>query len=303
MTSMKHHGFTLVELLVAMAVTSLLMGGIISIFISTKQTYRYQITQSSLMEDGRYAMDVLSREIGRAGYFDQVNQYLPEIQAEGLGKGMYLNGSTSPVNGTEMDSIVFRYQLSKINPKDDLAGTLCLPFGLGYADGVTNPSARLDKENILVIKLFVDMDNTLKCRATIGGVDDQDQYQAGGTQGVKYLQLDGSNNYTGIAVSQPLVSNVERFRILYGIDDLDDSAPNFATQYRSSDWVNANGRWLDVVSIRLSLVIKSEETNIVSTPVKTITTNTGLVHKIQNPEQRRLYLQFGSVIPLKNRTL
>lgn len=61
-------GFTLVELMVAMVLGLILTGGIINIYISSKQTYRMQDNQSRLQENGRFALNYLSKDLRMAGY-------------------------------------------------------------------------------------------------------------------------------------------------------------------------------------------------------------------------------------------
>ena len=50
-------GLTLVELMVAMLLGVFLIGGVMQIFISSKQTYRMQENLSRLQENGRFALD------------------------------------------------------------------------------------------------------------------------------------------------------------------------------------------------------------------------------------------------------
>jgi len=61
-------GLTLVELMVAMLLGVFLIGGVLQIFISSKQTYRMQEGLSRLQENGRFAMDFITRDIRMAGF-------------------------------------------------------------------------------------------------------------------------------------------------------------------------------------------------------------------------------------------
>lgn len=65
----KQHGLTLVELMIAMTIGLLLLGGITSIMISSRQTYRVNEALSRMQDNARYAFQVLSRDIRMAGYF------------------------------------------------------------------------------------------------------------------------------------------------------------------------------------------------------------------------------------------
>lgn len=64
----KQRGFSMVELLVALVLSSILLGGIIQLFIGSKQTYRFHDALSRLQENGRFALDIMSNDIRMAGY-------------------------------------------------------------------------------------------------------------------------------------------------------------------------------------------------------------------------------------------
>lgn len=64
----RQQGITLIELLIAMLLGAFLLGGVIQIFLNTKQTYRMQEGLSRLQENGRFAMEFLTYDIRMAGY-------------------------------------------------------------------------------------------------------------------------------------------------------------------------------------------------------------------------------------------
>lgn len=61
-------GLTLVELLVAMAISSILLLGIGSIYSSTKRAYRVQDEFGRIQENARYALHTISKDVRMAGY-------------------------------------------------------------------------------------------------------------------------------------------------------------------------------------------------------------------------------------------
>ena len=69
-TSPSRHqrGLTLVELMIAMLLGLFLIGGLLQIFISSQQTYRMQEALSRLQENGRFAIDFMTRDIRLAGF-------------------------------------------------------------------------------------------------------------------------------------------------------------------------------------------------------------------------------------------
>jgi type IV pilus assembly protein PilW len=61
-------GLSLIEIMIASLIGVFLLGGVLQIFISTKQTYRMQEGLSRLQENGRYAIELLSNNIRMAGF-------------------------------------------------------------------------------------------------------------------------------------------------------------------------------------------------------------------------------------------
>ena len=71
-------GITLVELMVALAVGLLLLLAVVSIFASSKQTYRMQEAMARVQESGRIALELIAREVREAGYYGCVGNLVAE---------------------------------------------------------------------------------------------------------------------------------------------------------------------------------------------------------------------------------
>lgn len=63
------NGFSLVELMVALVIGSILLGAVLLIFTSSKKTYDVQDQSARMQENGRYAIEVLLKDIRLAGYW------------------------------------------------------------------------------------------------------------------------------------------------------------------------------------------------------------------------------------------
>jgi type IV pilus assembly protein PilW len=61
-------GFSLVELMVAMALSVVLLGGVLAIFASSRTTYETNDRLSRIQETGRFALDSITRDLRAAGY-------------------------------------------------------------------------------------------------------------------------------------------------------------------------------------------------------------------------------------------
>jgi type IV pilus assembly protein PilW len=66
----KHlQGFTLTEIMVALVISSILMGGVITIMSSSKRTYALQNEMAELQDNARFVMEELTRELRMGGFF------------------------------------------------------------------------------------------------------------------------------------------------------------------------------------------------------------------------------------------
>ena len=148
-------GFSLVELMVAITVSLILLNGVMQIFTGSKENYAIQEELSRLQENGRFAMDVLTREMRMAGYLGCSSnaQIANSIDA---GSGLYdlstpitgFEGGVDPVTDygttryTDTDSFVIRFLndnnaivVTSHNPSSaviHLAGTHALEKGEIY---------------------------------------------------------------------------------------------------------------------------------------------------------------------------
>ena len=121
-------GFTLVEIMVAITLGIILLGGTIQIYATSKNGYRLQDGIASMQENGRYAMHALRENILMAGFpmIADVAPFDPATTTDG-----------------DSDRITLRLQ----------SGTDCLGSAVTAADGIA------------VNELFVDTTtNTLSCR-------------------------------------------------------------------------------------------------------------------------------------------
>jgi type IV pilus assembly protein PilW len=81
--SLAPKGWTLVELLVAMALGLLIIAGIGQIYLAAKRSYNIQTSIAQLQEVGRYATEVLTQDIRRAGYWGLMNLDAINVAANG----------------------------------------------------------------------------------------------------------------------------------------------------------------------------------------------------------------------------
>ena len=66
-------GLTLIEILIALVIGSVLIAGAGKIFISSKRSLEAQLNLQQIQENARYALDLICRDLRRAGYFGGLN--------------------------------------------------------------------------------------------------------------------------------------------------------------------------------------------------------------------------------------
>jgi type IV pilus assembly protein PilW len=68
MVHKRSRGFSLVELMVAMTLSLILLGGVIAIFSSSRTTYETNDRMARIQESGRFALDSIVRDLRASGY-------------------------------------------------------------------------------------------------------------------------------------------------------------------------------------------------------------------------------------------
>jgi type IV pilus assembly protein PilW len=105
----------------------------------------------------------------------------------------------------------------------------------------------------------------------------------------------------GAGAAQEMVEGVENMQILYGVDDAANCGTGVAGDfsadcYQTAEWVENNDQWNNVVAVRLALLLRSVENNVVDQP-QTYRFNGDTV----TAADRRLYQAFETTFTLRNR--
>ena len=93
-------GLSLIELLVAVAIGGILMGGAITLFVNNRATYEVTNDMARLQESARFAMQLMSQDIRMAGYVGCVNDVTKVNDNLGLAEGQLAN-FTHAIEGYE----------------------------------------------------------------------------------------------------------------------------------------------------------------------------------------------------------
>lgn len=194
-------GVGLVELMVTLLLGALITAGVISLFNANRQTFRLQDNLALAQETGSFALDFMARDIRRAGYpgdmfntvggFDTANTFNDQV-----------TNRTDMVNGTNVavsyvdDQIAVIYQPDPFTAEQTCTGD-AVPAGTQYVSNrywVRNTADNRDRE--LVCQGFA--------LATSG------------------TAITGR---TAIGQPQALISGVDSFQVLYGVDTTHTTTP------------------------------------------------------------------------------
>ncbi|MBE9609747.1 prepilin-type N-terminal cleavage/methylation domain-containing protein [Chitinilyticum piscinae] len=159
----KHSGFTLIELMVAMAIAMIALLAIAKVYIQTRQTFNLQAMQNRVAEDGRFAMAMLQRAVSQAGFRPNPATALPANHLASTGAGafsvrftadgtnqMSCNGSVAPAGDTTLQIARSgsRLQCGSVDwiaPNNGGSGTEVADFSVQYGidtndnDALGNP--------------------------------------------------------------------------------------------------------------------------------------------------------------------
>jgi len=87
-----HHGYSLVELLVAMAITLVVMAGVYKVYVSQQDSYLLQEQVAEMQQNARIAKYVLMKDIRMVGYnptrtINIVTSFVARLPGDGLDAG------------------------------------------------------------------------------------------------------------------------------------------------------------------------------------------------------------------------
>ncbi|MCP5278016.1 MAG: PilW family protein [Thiobacillus sp.] len=260
-------GLSLIELLVAMGLGLILVLGIGTVYLGSRQSYRMQEANARVQETGRFALEIIGRSLRLAG----VDANITEIVNENAAQCDELGGACTAINGTD----------------DSTNGTTSDTFTVQYYAGLDQPDSNGDglresrnclgdnaDANVLVQEDFALVGNDLQCTGTVGGV---------------------------ASAPQTLVSEIEDFQIIYGVDsDNNQSADIYTSTPTGVQWPN-------VVTAKVCVMVRSADQGLApsgQTPLDCPhALDTELIGTVALPaiNDTRLHRAFVATYNLRNR--
>lgn len=212
-------GISVIELMVSMVLGLLIMATVLTVFLSSKQSYRLDSQMSSEDADGQFVMGYLSNLIRLSGY-----RSTPTSASSGSYPTLssVFTSSLPHISGTNgggfhgSDSITIRFQGSG--------------NGTGTPDGMIRDCLgnSVDASNIATNTISVNNSGELQCRAV--------------------------NQTTGTDTTQTLIGNVESLQFRYGEDLNQDGV---AERYVPANYAGLSMN--RVVSVRFSILLMTTD--------------------------------------------
>jgi len=129
-------GLSLIELLVALALGGILMGGAISLFVNNRATYEITNDMARLQESARFALQLMSQDIRMAGYVGCVNDVTKVNDNIDLDEGQLAN-ITHGIEGYESGDAAWSPSGHLGEGDAVIAGGLDFNAFMADSDGIT----------------------------------------------------------------------------------------------------------------------------------------------------------------------
>lgn len=223
-------GFTLVELMVTVAIALFLIGGLLTVLQDVRGAYNNQEALSQLQDEQRFALTVLADVIQSGGYFPDPVNWQPTNSLPATGNYAAAGQAFWGTHAAAADTIGIRYRTAG---GDQVI--LC--------DGSTNTAPAG------TTRLYV---NTFTIAPAAGNVPAQ-------------LQCQLTDGNTGANIDGPvtLVNGVQNMQIYYGVKRNPVPLDYNVDTYVTADQMNAaGGDWSNISSVRVILTF----TNPLCTP-------------------------------------
>ena len=315
-------GMTLIEIMIALVVGLILLGGIIQVFSSTRQSNRVHEAISRMQENGRMALEVIGRDTRMADFWGcaadigNVTNHLDNSSSSFID---FTVGGVAGTNGGALpDTLVLRGGAGNgLNLQGPFGPTttspLNIPTGNGLEVGDIVMIADCDSADVFQINAG-DPDGSGSIEHTTSGgtpgnVNAADPGCAGAnahclskvydntartftaTQVVYNIGVGSEGEPALFRNGQEFLDGIEDMQVLFGEDTDDDGVANY---YVTPDQVVD---MLRVISVRVAVVTRSTDDRLNDGPAQTYT----VLDDNRTAPDTRLRQVYTSTITIRNR--
>jgi type IV pilus assembly protein PilW len=259
-------GFSLVELMVALVISSILLGGIMTLMSSSKKTYTLQSEFSSLQDNARFLIDELIYKIRMAGYRgcsqDPTQQTNPFASSQNITSGNPPSDQLVIVSLGEILPLAPEQTTFLGSPTLSLNKGLILPSSLLVGSTIQIADCTIavkpyTVQNISnnVLTLGQSLDNFRSRVEVFNGFQEIIYRVQADNSGLVGLYKCQDNNPNGVCDAQeqfttPFVDGVQSMQVRYGIE-----TSTGQIQFNSNPTTTNPGD--KVVAVRISLLMRT----------------------------------------------
>lgn len=275
---MNNKGFTLVEMMIALFIGGLILGGVMFTYISMKVTTRDTMTIGELQETGRLAINILQRDIEQVGFwgtfyddsFTVINTETLTNPTSDCTEGLN-NGSFPDINSSSNFRSI--YAITATTNKElncvsnPLVGTDILQLKFLQGRELETPDMQADKNYFIAEQEKAEFVNapvaagSLNINATIWPYSHHVYYISEQTytvnnQSLTVPALMRKRLINNKVETETIMEGVEDIRYLFGLDTTNDSRVD---SYKSiadmtaTDWENGRG----ILTVQIFLLVRS----------------------------------------------
>lgn len=270
----KHNGFSLIELMITLALGTLIVLGVVSLFISNLKTHNLQKNLREIQQQNLVGLENIVQDLRKAGYQVTSQPQDVGVMLEAAGTvPASCNGCTGPADEAPMS--------------DRITVAFDVEVDAGFSEDTDEDTAPRDCEGNqitntqrLVQTYWLDDERALRCASNVG---------ADASKGVV------------------LVPGVRSFQVLYGVDGEPRNGVAQVTQYLTAAQLNAEAAssW-EVTAIRLAYLVEVETED-----GQTVQADSGQTYYLLDEEvnvdgsdsvgdKEKVRRQFIRTIPLRN---
>lgn len=318
------YGFSLVELMVAMVVGVIIVGGAFSLHSGTRKTQVINETQMDMVADARFAIEMISYDLRHAGMWGGTNkESLIDCKSTDAACTPTSTGDTPPVAMANDCAAGWYYDLSRpifaTNNSNPYSAT-CIPGSEAYVAGTDVLEIRYADSNIppalLANQAYV-RSNFINGRIFVGSTVPKinaydsnpltqnhelhayayyiSDFTDSADDGIPSLRRISLVNAPALQ-NQTLISGVADMQVQFGYDANGDG---MIDRYVSPQVVEAAGGWSDVYAAKIWLIMRSDKKQDGVNTVKTFTV-AGAAAKDYGGQDDYRYFMVSSVVNLRN---
>lgn len=320
----RHQGFSLVELMVAMVIGLLILGGAFSLHLSSHKTQVKNEEQMDMVADARFAIEVISYDLRHAGMWGGTNKSgLISCKSTDEPCAPTATGDTPPMDISEDCAAGWYYNLAQpvfATDNSNPYGSSCISASEEYLQDTDVLEVRYADSNIPVVLLADQVyvrSNFINGRVFIGGTAPElDAYESSPLTENYELHAYAYfiSNYTDTSgdeipslrrmalvnapslQSQMLISGVVDLQVQFGVDVTGDQ---LVDRYDNPNVVTSNNNWNNVYAAKIWLLMRTDKKQVGIDTTKTFEIAGAPAQDYGGLDDYR-YFMVSSVIDMRN---